>query len=548
MTIIAYARFSSTGQIGGSSIERQFEAAKAFAAERGWSIDEFVSDEARSAFHGHHKTAGQLGQILERAVQGQLGRGDTIIVENIDRLSREKITDAMTTLLALMNAGVSVVTLHDQRVLTKANYDSQIGHMVETLFKIGAANDESEKKRQRQNANWERWRAEGKLTFKAPFWMNQQKQLVPDRHAVLKRMFDLAEAGQGSATIAATLKREGIKSFGTAIGDKTKTKETFFTPATIAHLLRNRSVLGEYQPKSAGEAVGPVVVDYYPQAITHDQFNRVQQSLSTRKFREYGSGKTGQGNMLKSVLHCAYCRERMILSGKRDQVAYRCRMAVVKGCENRRLWNREKLDQALLTHIREIGVKDRRPPRLVELEAEKAKVESNIETAKENADRFALLWSKEPESETLRNRFKSYETEAKELAERLVEIEREASLITNPADSHSQAVKLIDAYLTINDEDKRDFRSRMNVLLQNLVRTMFVDDLGSLIFQLNDGTTYRMQYELRPDAAPRKVGSRPLTDYHWRAIRTTMQEAVEEHQRQLEAYDGPRLEDTVLAK
>ncbi|GAA0767046.1 recombinase family protein [Brevundimonas olei] len=521
MTIIAYARFSSGSQNEGS-IARQFKAAKEFAAARNWTIDEFVSDEAKSAFSGKHMQ-GELGSIFKRVAAGKLGSGDTIIVENLDRLSREAVTDAMFSMMTLMQSGMTVITTHDQKILTKANYDSEVGDMFDTLIKIRVANEESEKKRLRQSSNWQKWREQGILTHRNPFWIAKDRTVIEDRALLVRRIFEMSAKGMGATRIAATLTEEGLFAFG-KIQNKEDGKAPF-TGATISKLLRNRSVLGEYQARSKGEPVGAVVVDYYPQIISHELFNEVNADIKTRRFRESG-GKVGEGNIFKSLLRCVHCKSRMTLHSINYVRHYRCRLGAIKGCENKRLWNAEMLEKAFLQTIQEIEIKSDEPTRLVELREEKSRLESHIETAKANASRAYDMWFSNPNSVTAKAKLDEFEASVVSMSERLIAVDEEIGQTAKPDNVHAQVKSL---WTTFEErENKREFREQMNVLLKRLVRHMTLSEFGSFVFALNDNTTYRMQYELRPDAAPRKAGSRPLSDFVWQLKGRMTEKLLEE--------------------
>ncbi|HBQ89950.1 MAG TPA: hypothetical protein DD803_10955 [Alcaligenes faecalis] len=50
-------------------------------------------DKGISAFRGANVRIGRLKGLLDRVENGEIERGDYIIVESIDRLTRQKLTD-----------------------------------------------------------------------------------------------------------------------------------------------------------------------------------------------------------------------------------------------------------------------------------------------------------------------------------------------------------------------------------------------------------------------------------------------------------------------
>ncbi|MGF6674048.1 recombinase family protein [Paraburkholderia tuberum] len=90
--IYTCARFSSSQQADGSSIARQDAYAEAWAEQHGLILDRSLrmEDRGKSAHKGEHvKKGGALGAFIERIKAGDVVPGDTLIVENLDRLSRQ---------------------------------------------------------------------------------------------------------------------------------------------------------------------------------------------------------------------------------------------------------------------------------------------------------------------------------------------------------------------------------------------------------------------------------------------------------------------------
>ena len=86
---ICYHRFSSKKQDRGSSLERQRENTSALCKREGWTIIATFEDAGASAWKGDHLSAGELGKLRKRIDAGLVERGTYIVVENLDRLSRQ---------------------------------------------------------------------------------------------------------------------------------------------------------------------------------------------------------------------------------------------------------------------------------------------------------------------------------------------------------------------------------------------------------------------------------------------------------------------------
>src|SRR5262245_24847644 len=94
----SYLRMSTEDQLKGDSRRRQLEASKAYAEEHGLDLadDAQLEDIGISAFKGANARDGALGQFLTAVRAGLVERGSFLLVESLDRLSREEILPAHT--------------------------------------------------------------------------------------------------------------------------------------------------------------------------------------------------------------------------------------------------------------------------------------------------------------------------------------------------------------------------------------------------------------------------------------------------------------------
>ncbi|HFL8990493.1 TPA: recombinase family protein, partial [Escherichia coli] len=113
--VYSYIRFSSTKQAFGDSHRRQSKAIQDWLANHPDHIlDESLSfeDLGRSAFHGDHlKEGGALRAFLEAVKQGLIPSDSVLLVESLDRVSRQSISHAQETIRGILEQGITVVTL-----------------------------------------------------------------------------------------------------------------------------------------------------------------------------------------------------------------------------------------------------------------------------------------------------------------------------------------------------------------------------------------------------------------------------------------------------
>ena len=139
----SYIRFSTPEQAAGDSLRRQLDASKKYCSENNLSLDTrlILRDEGVSAYKGRNKREA-LGEFLRLAQRGDIPSGSVLLVENLDRISREKPRKALRTLEAIVESGIEVVTLFDKRRHTVETLDDFMG-LLASLVIMSRANEES---------------------------------------------------------------------------------------------------------------------------------------------------------------------------------------------------------------------------------------------------------------------------------------------------------------------------------------------------------------------------------------------------------------------
>jgi DNA invertase Pin-like site-specific DNA recombinase len=99
----------------GDSLRRQTEAAREYATRHGLDLDEELTfrDLGVAAFRGRNVEVGALGAFLAAVREGLVAEGSYLLVESLDRVSRQTAWDAADTMRDIVRAGVNVVDLGD---------------------------------------------------------------------------------------------------------------------------------------------------------------------------------------------------------------------------------------------------------------------------------------------------------------------------------------------------------------------------------------------------------------------------------------------------
>src|SRR5215475_11447631 len=91
----SYIRFSSRRQRIGDSKRRQLERGEDFCLRHGWRIDPTLTfrDLGISAYKGLNAKQGALKAFLDAIDSGRIKPGQGILVESLDRISRQGVDE-----------------------------------------------------------------------------------------------------------------------------------------------------------------------------------------------------------------------------------------------------------------------------------------------------------------------------------------------------------------------------------------------------------------------------------------------------------------------
>jgi DNA invertase Pin-like site-specific DNA recombinase len=254
--------------------------------------------------------------------------GTVLLVEDIDRFSRMEVEEGIRELLAIFDAGLGIAvcpyedddTWNRLGIITDLNTGGE-----EILRELKRARRESERKRERRlGAVDEKWEAirEGNLSkaFKPrgksksakdyPFWLEFHAQ-ERDGRGVFKanehwplivRIWELART-MGGARIAQVLKEEAFKS-----PHPRKGKEKFLSPEVVRFLLKNRTVVGEFQPRRKNnKPAGPAIPGVFPPVISQDEWREIRGIIEDRDTGLGATRSKKKHNLFEKRSFCAQC-------------------------------------------------------------------------------------------------------------------------------------------------------------------------------------------------------------------------------------------------
>lgn len=498
----SYIRFSTPEQAQGDSLRRQTAKAEVWAEERGLALDNTLRDLGVSAYHGANRTTGALSSFLRMVEDGRIERGSYLIVESLDRISRESVMDAVPRLLDLIRAGIIVVTLSDGQVYSEDRLRADWMPLMISLIVMARAHEESRIKSERVGEAWrqkkEAARRVGKpLTPRCPEWLEvRDGKFVEraDRVEIVKRVFRETIEGFGRREIVSRLNGDGIPPF--KAGERRKNPSIGWQSSSVAKIVTSRAVIGEYQPHTGTHKArnrqpdGEPIPDYYPRVIEDETFWRAQKALSDRRGQTAGRrGKAG-AHILRGLGKCGTCSGPMhvINKGKppKGGIYLRCdRNKRHLGCDNQRAWRVDHLEDAVIRGLGSIDIQafasldDATPKAEAKLDALAAEVH-HLDTA-----RRRLLELVETGDDAAVSRFKDIAESLKEKKLELKSAKAEAATLSADPDivaKLTEATSISGRLHACDENGRHELRIRLSAILRTVIdRIVCSPNLGAVM-------------------------------------------------------------------
>lgn len=319
--VYSYVRFSSPEQRKGDSMRRQLKLAEDWAKDNGLILDDRLrfQDLGLSGYSGANRTRGELNAFLELIKSGSIATGSILLVENLDRLSREQIIDALELFLSIIRAGVKIVTLADRMEYDRDSINENMMQLMMSLVILSRGHEESLTKSKRIKAAWANKRSaidKKKLTGRCPAWLKLSEDktkfdISPERADVIKRIFEMKLSGIGVHSIVKILNKEA--------NWLPPRSSNGWRESYVQKILRMRAVIGEFQPKVTAKdskngytktiPEGDTIPNYFPQVISDDLFYSVQAQLQQNQKK---GGRNGAiSNLFGHIAKCGYCGSSM---------------------------------------------------------------------------------------------------------------------------------------------------------------------------------------------------------------------------------------------
>lgn len=489
----SYLRMSTDIQRKGDSRRRQLEKSIGYAKANGLELadESQLEDIGVSAFKGDNVKGGSLGQFLDAVEKGRVPAGSYLLVESLDRLSRQEVLKSLTLFLRIVQSGINLVTLEDQRVYRAQNTDYI--DLIVSLTIMSRAHEESQLKSQRVGAAWANKRTHANLrpmTKVCPAWLRLAKdrscyEEIQEKANVVRSIFEDTVAGIGSYVITNRLNKKRVPTFG---------RSKYWQRSYIAKILSSRAVLGEYQPckisaEGKREPVGLSIQDYYRRLIPDELFYRAQQARSQR--RVDGRGRKGKyvSNLFSGIAECAYCHHPMVFENKGRKggtflVCSRAKRGL--GCVTTR-WRYDHFEASFLAFVEQLDL-----PTLIRDDDSKKKaldeaiqaLQGELVSLRDEMERAYQLLKLNPSLDFVAEKLGPLQKRVQELDAQLKEKETERqSLEASESElyqSKAEIKSLIARLQTpaADEDDLYKLRSQVAARIKAIVKALIVAPLG----------------------------------------------------------------------
>lgn len=403
----SYQRFSSLKQKSGDSVRRQNQAALDFCKQYKLLLTDTFRDEGVSGFRGKNfSNESALGAFLKLVNDGVIPKGSVLILENMDRLSRQSILPCLSKFTQIIESGISIGVLSLNKILSVESVTDNMSELMMVLVEFSRAHNESQTKSIRIksvfNAKIERMKKGERIYLsQMPGWItgleNGKFVLDETKVSLIKEMFTRFLAGHSCNHIAKIFNEEKMTTISGIKGSS-------WQGSTVSNLLKSKHVIGWYRMELVDKQNGDGQTllnafesdNYLPQIISHKIFQLTQQKLNFNVTNRGGSKFGNVRNLFKGLLRCAECGKLIDLHthkyvNVKGQTMfysrYYCRKNDLGGdCSNKGIMNVKEFETNFFDFI--IMAKVHNLPssnpkhqnlKLTSLENELAKVEMRIE-------------------------------------------------------------------------------------------------------------------------------------------------------------------------
>jgi DNA invertase Pin-like site-specific DNA recombinase len=500
---ISYTRMSTELQLKGSSLTRQLEQSEKYAAANNLELIENLQDIGLSGFSGKHIQKGALGQLLSDLKDGAIDKNIVLLVESLDRLSRQSPLDAFTQFSEILTYGIEIHTIFDRQVYTKDSVSQNPAQLFMSIGTMLRAYDESKSKSERLKSAWaikRKTHSKGMpLTRRAPGWIDVVEKPSKSTFVfnlnieakAIEKIFELTTISDlGSFAITRYL-NEHIKEYPRGPNSKSKSwGHSYVKKIMDSSATYGRNELGKMVDGKRVDA-GEYIDDYYPAVISKSTFLLAERKIKQRQLKG-GRHGTIFPNLFQGLICCGYCGSNLkyLNKGTNSKNSLRCTSSLEgRGCRSP-AWNYEEFETTFLQLMNEIPLEEafkkpeKRKKNIRRIEGDIAGLEKELREATEQYENLKIKLL-----EISTDLVGEFETTLREFKLKKENLEQKIisknSDLTSLLDTSSQP-KIVHAGLlsairalpslagTDNEEKAKQIRNSINALLKKFIATISI--------------------------------------------------------------------------
>jgi hypothetical protein len=495
---IDYGRFSDQIQEIGDSKRRQKSLADAWSERTEISIDTRLVDEGVSGYKRQKQRLENaelydLARFLKMIEAGRVQPGDYLLLENLDRLSRDNEVPATHLLTSILMAGVHVVQLAPYELELTSKSDGFT--IMRAVMELARGHGESARKHQVVAASYANNRAAAGEAAEAyqgslPAWVKREgkgkgarhRPIVPvaERVAVVRQIYQWAAEGWGYTRIVHRLNADGVAPFGSRrpridpeTGQQARTRAGRlrwekdgdcmgagrWTRPYVVTIIRDRAAVGELMTRT-GEII-PI-----PPAVSEELWLAAQAGREDRMKHRGRNRTAGPENLFQGMLRDALTGESFFAITRQGR-GKQWRVLINAGGKSNetegRSFPEQAFEEAILHCLHEIDPAEITTP---EGPDRVAVLSGRIESLRGKIARqtVEIEASDEPAPKSILQMMSRWETEAEQLEGERRQAQQDAA---HPlSETWGQAKGLLDAVKTT--EERIRFRSLLRRIVEDI--------------------------------------------------------------------------------
>ena len=463
--VYSYSRWSSAIQAFGDSKNRQKERlAIALSEHPDWVLQETLIDDGKSAFKGKNLSeTAALGEWLTKVQTGEVPANSILIIEALDRLTRQELTSAIGLILQIISSGCQIYICIDRQLVNQQTINNDPSTIYILMARLQTANMESKRKSQLLSAAWG---SKEKLainhgipmTAKVPFWI----ELTPDRK-------DFKVKEEVAEVINFIFESYLSGASGNEIARYCNSNFPFrsWSFNGINKLLKNESVIGnltrQYRPG--------VIEGYYPQIIDTETFQAVQNQMKAN-VSSSGPRMKSFSNLFSGLIKCRVCGENYRSVSNQTYLKLICRAKDEGRPCNSESIKYPSVEDDIIEFLFKKGlvstVEQTKPDKTVSLRLERDQLNAKLQNF------LALIESGDAPISII--------SRMREIESRLGQIDIEIAALNKSQSSINKEKMLEDFWEFMNNKENPETRKKIIARLRQLIDFIEMDGFGYQTF------------------------------------------------------------------